>query len=199
VKLGQIKEILAGIYVLGRPRKFFPAGPGQPSLARLASRPVVTPAGPLLFAPGWAGRQHRPDWAGAISRLGRHSLTGWAGIPLPRWAGRPSAPGRSLPRPSRHPASAPGWAASAHPGWARISFPGWAATLAPVLAGPSPVQHPAGPDQEDLAWPGFLPRPLCVNPDWAGFSVFWLGQAGDSLAQAGLLPWEARFHLSGLT
>jgi hypothetical protein len=132
VRLGRIKGILAGIYVLGRPRKLFPAGPGQPSLARPASRPVVTPAGPLLFAPGWAG---------AIPRLGRRSLPGWAGQSSPSWAperlprlGRSPSHLRAIPSPCfdtrlgsvPRPLSLPGWAIVHLSGWASAPPPGWA-------------------------------------------------------------------------
>jgi hypothetical protein len=140
---------LAGIYVLGRPRKLFPARPRQSSLARPASRPVVTPAGPLLFAPGWAAAVY-PAGPGNLPLAGPQSA-------FPGWAGVPTTFG-----PSRRPASIPGWAR-----WPGLS-PYPAGPLATYLAGPAP-RPPAGPGRLRLGSFLQLPRgPSSPRPGWAG-------------------------------
>jgi hypothetical protein len=145
---------------------------------------------PLSLA--WANAPSAP--AGSVSRLGflASSRVAAGPAPLPRLGlRRPfSWLGRSLiSRLGLWPTS-PAGPASRRPCFPR---PGG---LAPVL-------HPAGPDQEDPAWPGFLPRAsICA--------MFWLGQAGipwprpdyplsgrDSSLFADLAPPGPRFTSSG--
>jgi hypothetical protein len=109
------------------------------------------PGGPLSF----------PAWAGASHPAG-------PGLPAPAWAATPAGPQAACPGwgilPAGPLAGRPGWASSTH-------SPG----------GPTSPQRPAGPDQEDPAWPGFIPgppsSPRSAGPDqedpaWPGFLPF---------------------------
>jgi hypothetical protein len=143
-----------------------------------------------------------------LSRLGQNlSTAGWAGITLtagpltgfPGWAGAPSLPrlgqrppaqwlGRLLRPAWVSVAPSPGWAGrQPSPGWAGApSIPGWAG----IPSRPPSPQHPAGPDQEDPPWPGFLPRPLSFSPGWAG-----LEYSGWAALSALFRPGQARLFL----
>jgi hypothetical protein len=95
--------------------------------------------------------------------------------------------------------------------------PGWAAPLPRAPVGRLRLQHPARPDQKDLAWPGFFLGPASAqdpagpdqeDPAWPGFllrAAFCKPRLGrDSLGpgrvtspQAGLTPSGPRFTPSG--
>jgi hypothetical protein len=96
-----------------------------------------------------------------LPRLGRDVVPlPQAGFLHPGWALRP--------RPSRPASSSPGWAGS----WLTPAGPMLAARLGSPghsrPGGPLPVQHPAGPDYENPAWPGFPLQAPFVRPGWAG-------------------------------
>jgi hypothetical protein len=163
-----------------RPRRRIPAGPRR----RIPAGPRRRiPAGPRRRIPTGPRRRIPAGPVGLPPPPARPEL------PLGRQAFAPAGP--SIPRPGLLKQS----------GWAAGRFSGWAG--APP-AGPFPPapqagclhRAPAGPDREDPAWPGFPSQAAICLPGWAGLSVFRLGQAGTSLAQAGLLPWEAGFHSS---
>jgi hypothetical protein len=136
--------------------------------------------------------------AGPVSRSRpprRPSSPSWAGKPLPRLGLPPSA------RVGRFPCLSAGQPA----GWAAAPAgpprPDWAALLACAPGGLPPALYPAGRDQEDPAWLGFLPwagltspgraypgrsfagqAMIRLYPGWATFCLlFWPGQAG--------IPW----------
>jgi hypothetical protein len=149
---------------------------------------MATWAGIALQHPGWAGLLH--------PQLGRRSLSAPrhpAPVPAPGGplllsrAGRHASPrlGRlTLPR------LGPGWASAASCRLGRDQLPGWACLprLGPFScdsawagksalrlgrspAGRHPPPRPAGPDQEDPAWPGFLPRAPLLAPAGPAYSV----------------------------
>jgi hypothetical protein len=165
LSLGRIKGVLAEIDKLGRFRSFYLAGP-QHLLAGWAALPS-----------GW-----RPPFLagpGSSLRLGRG--------PLSRPASPPSWAGVSYPAGPR-----PGPSASQRGPVFRLAFPGWALSQLPRLGrrplllpgqhpgGPATSPRPAGPDQEDPAWPG-------LSPSGRYFGTVPAGPGRDSLAQAGLL------------
>jgi hypothetical protein len=134
-----------------------PAGPRQPGPVGPPSRPApALRLGRSGLPPGWASPPRSP--ARPACRLGLSA-------PFPGWASVPAGPTPRLGTLSHSPAGPacrlgrrPGWALRPVPrlgqraGWAdalaglSAPFPGWAGSL-----------RPAGPDQEDPAWPGFLP------------------------------------------
>jgi hypothetical protein len=167
----------------------------------------------------WAGITAKPGWArSAAPRLGQvgsgpdSRRAGWTGRPLPRLGrlapGRPASRSSSFPRLGRDSAPRPGrlfsrpaspdpprlglpagWARwQGSPGWAGTCSPGWAASSAPA-GGPALHRAPAGPDQEDPAWPGIISRPPSCNPGWAG-----LGYSGWARS---VLPWPPDYYLGG--
>jgi hypothetical protein len=159
--------------------------PAAPRLGRLTS----SPAGPAVpfRAP-----------AGLLTRVGRRLPQPGRSIPAPR-PGAPSRPGwaplrapsagpdRPLPRLGRRHLPAGPLASDSRPGL----YAGWAA---PRLG--SPPLSPAGPDQEDPAWPGFPSRPPLFDPGWASFkysgwatSVYYSGWARM------VLPWPRPDYL----
>jgi hypothetical protein len=106
-----------------------------------------------------------------LQRLGLAPAPGWAGLPCSRLGRSPASPlGRKAACPGWAPA--PGWAAC--PGWAVSSCaPGWAACpgrASFILRTPVGFfrSAPAGPDQEDPAWPGFPSRLPSASSGWAG-------------------------------
>jgi hypothetical protein len=150
----------------------------------------------------------QPDYSGPSRdkrQLGRHtSSSGWAGIPAPPAGPVPLLPrlGRSFLCPagpsSRLPRLGqllpdPGWAC--FPVWAGLPAGGLGRLpprlgLEPVVPAGLPGRPlpgfllrcaPAGPDQEDPAWPGFPSRPPSASPGWAG-----LGYPGWARS---VLPW----------
>jgi hypothetical protein len=140
-------------------------GPSASWPAGLPS-PVVWLSGQHIAIPTGPG-SIPPAWADVplrpANRLGRRASSGWAGLPC-----RPWLPPRLGPLGQR---------------------PGWAASSPSAPAGPFPALHLAGPDQEDLAWPGFLPRAALYQFRLGWIRAFRLGQAGNPLAQAGLSSW----------
>jgi hypothetical protein len=123
----------------------------------------------------------------------------WAGVPLP------DGPWRFFPsRPLRSPAGpacrlgfgrlAPGWAGTSSPGWAGAPSPGWAGTWSPGWAASSApatgqlLPHPGWAGSGGSGLVGIPSKPLCQFR-LGQFRLFWLGQAGTPLAQAGLSPW----------
>jgi hypothetical protein len=111
----------------------------------------------------------------ALSRLGRnlsirlvgiHSRVGRVAL-LSIPARRASLLPRRGPQP-RLGQRPPALAGPAHscPGWASAPLHSPAGPAIPFRP-PSP-QRPAGPDQEDPAWPGFFTRPPSLSPGWAG-------------------------------
>jgi hypothetical protein len=90
---------------------------------------------------------------------------------------RPFSLSASL-RPASRPAPRPGWAAATSSRLGRDSRPGWAALLTCAPGRPPPVLYPAGPDQGDPAWPGFLPWVSLTSPGRVFLGRSFAGQAG---------------------
>jgi hypothetical protein len=122
-------------------------------------------------------------WLGPLPWLGRDP--GAPVLSFPRWAGRRAGPGwAGAPFPFRRPPLLPGWASSSAP-------------ASRVLAGWLLRSAPAGPDQEDPAWPGFLPQAAISQPRLGRICMFRPGQAGISLAQARLSPSRTDYSSPG--
>jgi hypothetical protein len=142
---------------------------------------------PDYHYPGW-GKACKPAGPTLLIPAGPGSLhPGWPSVPV-----SPAGPGQ---RPPAWAVLTPGWVILP-PGRDSFFGPGFLQQAGTPPAdwdsfsgGPSSVQHPAGPDQEDPAWPGLLSS---GRHSQAGLLLFWLGQAGIplALALAGLrLPW----------
>jgi hypothetical protein len=132
--------------------------------------------------PGWAGGSVSRLGRRSVSRLGRRILhpararfpsparfPGWAGVAPARLGLRPAGPppGLLLPGPGvdlgRHTApvsrALPQARAPAGPLGRAPRLGLWLADPAGLPPGRHLCQRPAGPDQEDPAWPGFSSRP----------------------------------------
>jgi hypothetical protein len=141
--------------------------PGRNKQLTRLGRDSYSQLGWLWLSTWWAGRPFSPTGPPCPglppSRLGRHQRTpAWAGASLPRL-------GRSAARPRL--------------GRRLLLPPG-----RPCPGGPASPQRPAGPDQEDPAWPGFFSRPPSASPGWAGF--VYSGWAGPGF------PWPMPDYLS---
>jgi hypothetical protein len=161
-----------------------------------------------------------------ISPSGRHQarLLG-RGLLAPGWAGLLSSRlGRQLARPGRAFRDAPGWASSPRallrfpagpPGrlprlGCQAGCPGWAPW--PLAPGPPflprlgcflcPVGRdsfylaPAGPGQEDPAWPGFPPSPF-INSGWATLVTVPAGPGWDPWPRPDYPLCRSRYTLQG--
>jgi hypothetical protein len=125
-----------------------------------------------------------PSWAGtqqlrlAYQVVGRHIAApakagpgqlhpAGSGCSHPGWADflPPAGPASSL-RLGRLPSSRMGLP-FVRPGWASGLATRLGRSFRPRPGGPTSPQRPAGPDQEDSAWPGFFSRPPSTSPGWA--------------------------------
>jgi hypothetical protein len=146
-----------------------------PRLGRHPVPPQRSPAGPVSSFPAWAGGQPIP----AVGRQDSSNPPGLPGSFHPGWAGTSD--------PRRGPMLCyPSWAGRPQdPGWASVPCP----FQASAPAGLPLHRAPAGPDQEDPAWPGFSSRPPFTSSGWAGLEHSgWARPA---------LPWPRPDYLPG--